>query len=84
MNLPIDAREAPFREKYLDEETPLLARWIVFGSDRNDGTIHVSGPTDDVIVGLSMAQAMEICEVRKTFVDAIISIINTKQVPRAK
>lgn len=41
MTLPIDASAAPYREKYLTRETPVLNRWRVQGD----------GPTVDIIDG---------------------------------
>lgn len=79
MELPIDARLAPFREKYLDEQTPLLAHWFIFGKDVADDTIQIvtaAAGNDDVFVGLSAAQAQEIEIVRRDFVRKIVDILN--------
>lgn len=78
MNLPIDARRAPFKEKYLDEETPMLARWIQHGRDPRDGTYFVESSQADVFCGLSLDQANRIVRARERFVNQIISIVNDR------
>lgn len=75
MQLPINARKAPFKEKYIDEETALLRRWFVFGSSAV-GTVDIADRDSDVFVGLTLQQAVRIVELRKTFIDGILKVLN--------
>lgn len=75
MNLPINARDAPFREKYIDEETAMLRRWFIFGSS-SDGHVDLSDGTDDVFLNLRPEQADTIKRARHVFVDAVIAVLN--------
>lgn len=82
VNLPIDARQAPFPDKYLDEETLLFARWFFFG-----GETHLHGPTyvdvawkdGDVFVGLTFQQAEQLCLARDMFIDEVLRIVNKRE-----
>lgn len=77
MNLPIDVRRAPYREKYLDEETPMLKRWMIFGHDPDDKTLQITdNNANDIFVGLSATQAARIIIARDEFVRKIIDIVN--------
>lgn len=78
MDLPIDARNAPFRDKYLDEETQLLSRWFIFGEDPIDRTLDLSDPFGDVFVGLTRDQADDLMTARKLFVESVLKIINKR------
>jgi len=78
MDLPIDARRAPFKEKHLDEETPALARWFDTGVDGNDRTLFVGSKDEDFFVGLSIDQANRIVRARERFINEIVSIVNDK------
>ncbi len=78
MELPIDARRAPFKPKYLDEETRMLNRWMIFGHDPDDGTLQISDANDDVFIGLTAEQAARIIIARDEFVQKILSIINAR------
>jgi len=79
MNLPIDASKAPYRDKYLDEETPLLARWIIFGWDPTHGSFQVDDAHDPIFTGLTYQQAEQLCMARKVFVDEVLRIINKRE-----
>lgn len=79
MELPIDARRAPFKEKYIDFETPMLCHWIVLGTDVNDGTRFVTSPTDDMFVGLTESQAAQIVSLREAFVKGILDVLNKEK-----
>lgn len=76
MDLPIDARRAPFKPKYIDEETPMFARWFIFGRDVKDGTIHLCDGQDDIMIGLTQTQAIQIKLAREKFVDAVMTVLN--------
>jgi hypothetical protein len=78
MHLPIDARLAPFRTKYIDEETPMLSRWFVYGIDVADGTFCINNGTDDVVVGLTKEQAETLIRARERFVDAVLQVFGSQ------
>ncbi|MBS3648784.1 hypothetical protein KEU06_09220 [Pseudaminobacter sp. 19-2017] len=92
MQLPIDvARQAPFKKpKYIDEETPMLSRWMVFGfrpEDQHKPYAHqrvdVTDPNgSDIFTNVTGKQADAILKARNDFVDAILKIINHR-VPEA-
>lgn len=74
MDLPIDARDAPSRLKYV-YETKLFALWFVFGSSA-DGTVDLSDGQDDVFVGVTQAQADALIDARDRFCNAVIEVLN--------
>jgi hypothetical protein len=76
MMLPIDARRAPFKPKYIEDETSMFNKWMQFGTDPGDGTHHVSDANNDVIVGLTNQQAIRLVEARRIFVDEVLNILN--------
>jgi len=79
VNLPIDARRAPFPDKYIDEETALLCLWMIFGQNKGDGTYMVCQLNgDDIIVGLTFQQAEELIRARNVFVDDVLRIVNRR------
>lgn len=78
MMLPIDGRNAPFKPKYIDEETPMLSYWTIFGTEA-DGTRTLIGGncgSDDIFVGLSDEQAVAMVAARQTFCNAVLEILN--------
>jgi hypothetical protein len=75
MQLPIDARKAPFKTKYLDEETPMLARWMVTGTS-DVGAYFVGDADLDVVVGLTDVKAAALIKARDQFVNAVLEVIN--------
>ena len=77
MRLPIDARMAPFKEKYLDEETFLLARWFTMGTSL-DGTVWLHSKDDDIFCGLTTEQATRLIKARQVFIDEIIATLNNE------
>lgn len=80
MLLPIDARKAPFKAKYIDEETPMLARWMTTSS--TDGTYFVGDyQHNDVFSGLTHQQAVILEAARDVFVDLVLKVLN--EPPRA-
>lgn len=73
MQLPIDARKAPFREKYLDE-TRVLAPWFEFGR-HEDGTVDIADESGDVFVGVSPEHAELIIKARDEFLALILDAL---------
>ncbi len=71
MLLPIDARKAPFKPKYLDEETRIMARWFEFGT-RAEGTVDISDNFGDVIIATSPEKASRIIKARDEFCDILV------------
>lgn len=76
MILPIDGRRAPFKPKYIEDETTLLNKWMVFGHDSSDDTVHVSDAEIDIFHGLTPEQAKRIVDARKLFVDTLLIVLN--------
>lgn len=77
MELPIDVSDGPFREKYLDEETPMLSRWFVFGWHK-DGLVDVANREGDVLINCTRDQAAQLVEERNTFVNSVLRIVNRR------
>lgn len=75
MLLPINKRNAPFKPKYIDEETPMFARWFVFGK-AEDGTVWITDGTNDVVEGISPADADRIVALRNHWCERILEILN--------
>lgn len=77
MLLPIDARDAPFRDKYIDEETPLFRLWFRFYNPDADGTVSLSDNTaDNIFEGLAPQQAQRLIAARDVFVQTVLDILN--------
>lgn len=78
MELPLDAaRLKAFglgKEKYLDEETPMFARWFIFG-EHEDGTVDVASPQGDVFVRMDRSSAERVIEARDAFCDAVLKAL---------
>lgn len=80
MDLPIDVRTAPFKRKYLDEETPLLRRWFIFGQ-RNDGSgVDIRDGQQDVFIGVDHAVAITICMQRDRYLDKLLPLLGAHEV----
>jgi hypothetical protein len=82
MNLPIDFRSThiPIKEKYIDEETPLLSRWMVFGLHSEDGTVDVcDSQGGDVLVHVPVAQANRIVKERNIWVGQLLETLNGRR-----
>lgn len=77
MQLPIDARNAPFKAKYIDEETPMFARWMAFGgyAGMPGLTLVCSGDTD-VVEYITLSKAKRLVAARDRFVDEVLEILN--------
>ncbi len=71
MLLPIDARKAPFKPKYLDEETRIMARWFEFGTHA-EGTVDISDSFGDVIIATSTEKAWRIIKARNEFCNVLV------------
>jgi hypothetical protein len=73
MQLPIDARNAPFKEKYIDEETPMLSRWFEFGKgDLMGGNCG----SDEIFTNLRPEQVAAMVAARDTFCNRVLEILN--------
>jgi len=69
MQLPIDARNAPFRGKYLDE-TRVLAPWFEFGRSAN-GRVDIADELGDVFTGVTPEHAELIIKARNDFLSVV-------------
>ena len=77
MRLPIDARNAPFRDKYIDSETPVMCRWMVFGVHPLTGLVDIADSTgDDVFTMVDSAKADRIVALRNKFSADLLEILN--------
>ena len=76
VKLPIDVRNAPFRHKYLDEETPLFCRWMIFGRHADGVTVDIADSDGEVFVNVPIEMAERILATRNAFCDALIEAIN--------
>lgn len=65
MQVPIDARNAPFRAKYLDE-TRVLAPWFEFGRSAN-GRVDIADESGDIFTGVLPEHAELIIKARDEF-----------------
>lgn len=74
MILPIDARTAPIRPKYLESETEVLRNWFIFGG-RSDGTVDINDGQQDVIIGLKRESAEAIVKSRDEFLKVVMAIL---------
>lgn len=71
MDLPIDVSRAPYRAKYLDEETKLFSIWFEFGS-RGEGLVDIADGFDDVLINVPKDKAARILEARQVFINALL------------
>lgn len=69
MQLPINAANAPFREKYLDE-TRVLAPWFEFGRHPN-GRVDIADESGDIFTGVLPEHAELIIKAREEFLRVI-------------
>jgi hypothetical protein len=76
MNLPIDVRDAPFKPKYVDEETPMFARWFTFGR-YDDGTTLITDGTVDVLDRVPVGKAERIVAERNRWCEFMLAAINS-------
>ena len=71
MILPIDARKAPFKPKYLDEETQIMSRWFIFGTHA-EGKVDIMDRFGDVIIAVSPEKASKLIKARNEFCDILV------------
>lgn len=76
MMLPLDLRKAPFKPKYVDEETPMFARWFTFGK-YDDGTVLITDGTVDVLDRVPPNKAERICARRNEWCEFMLAAINS-------
>ena len=78
MQLPIDFTQTqfPIKEKYIDEETAVLSRWMVFGSYR-DGTVAIcDAQGNDIFIHVPVDQAETIVRQRNQWVSVLLISLN--------
>lgn len=73
-DLPIDYRNRPWRAKYIDEETPMFARWFVFGRF-DDGTVSICSGDTDIFDRVPADVAEKIIKARNEFCDVIVGVL---------
>ena len=81
MDLPLDFSKAPYKEKYVDEETPMFARWYLFGT-HDDGLVDIAGPAGDVCIRVPEPAAERIIQARDAFIDVLLRELNQKDASR--
>jgi hypothetical protein len=69
--LPIDYRKRPWKTKYLDEETPVLNRWIIFGT-YPDGSVGINDGQEDILEWVPEPIAQDIVAARNLFVEKVL------------
>ncbi len=74
-SLPIDYRSRPWRTKYLDEETPVINQWFIFGT-YPDGSVGISDGQEDIVEWIPRKLAEEIIEARNAFSVKFVEVIN--------
>ena len=74
MDIPIDARQRPIKAKYIDEETPMLRSWFVFGH-HDDGTVDIADGQQDVLTHVPREDADRIVTARNAFVSHVLSLL---------
>ena len=65
MELPIDKRKVRLAGKLLNH--PMFKRWFISGGDGGSSDVF-DGDNNKIITGVSTAMAMEIVNIRETFV----------------
>jgi hypothetical protein len=81
MNIPIDfsSTHFPIKEKYIDEETALLSRWMIFGA-YPDGTVAICDSQGaDVFTHVVRKRAEDIVRKRNEWVADLLVQLNGKQ-----
>lgn len=68
--LPVDYSKAPWRPKYLTEETTILNYWIIFGK-RENGNVDISDADQDIFVDVPRDIADEIIKARNEFCSVV-------------
>lgn len=73
MQLPIDFQRAPLKQKYIDEDTQVTARWGIFGHNVDDpNLVFVCDTYTDVFINVPRDVAERIVAARNAFVDALL------------
>lgn len=70
MELPINYKNRPYRQKYLDEETPQINAWFIFGK-HDDGSVDIADRAGDIFVEVPPEIAEEIIEARRSFIRVV-------------
>jgi hypothetical protein len=73
MQLPIEW-PLPTKDKYLDEETSMLARWFIFGEHPDGIHVDVSDGNDDIVTKIPKNKAELLIKARNAFVDAVLDL----------
>jgi hypothetical protein len=77
MDLPIDVRKAPFKPKYLTDETFATRAWMVFG-EYDDGTVGISDGDTDIFSHVPHQAATDIVVARNEFVRIVLKHVGMK------
>lgn len=75
MNLPIDVSHAPYKEKYLLEETPMFRHWMIFGGT-SFGMVDINDGVDDIIINIDRTHAEQIIKAREAFLKTVTNILS--------
>jgi hypothetical protein len=73
MILPIEYPR-PFKDKYMDEETPMFAHWVIFGT-HPDGRVDISDGNQDILTRVPRPNAQKILEARNAFVNEMMELM---------
>jgi len=74
MQLPIEY-PAPLKDKYIDEETPMFARWMIFGVHPQTGNVDIHDGNEDIITNVPSNVATKILDARTLFVDSMLDLM---------
>lgn len=77
-DLPIDYRKRPWKQKYIDEETPELNRWMIFG-EYPDGSVGISDGQIDIFTHVPRDKALLIVTARNAFVAIVVRELGSSQ-----
>lgn len=76
MLLPIDYRQRPFKAKYIDEETHMLSRWMIFG-EHPDGWVDIANSNgDDIFTHVPRDVAERMVDGRNDWVASVLEELN--------
>jgi len=68
--IPVDYKKAPWRPKYLFDETFILNSWLIFG-EHTDGTVDITDAANDIFENVPRSIAEEIIAARDTFLEVV-------------
>jgi hypothetical protein len=74
MQLPIEY-PAPQKDKYIEEETTVFNRWMIFGIHPETGNVDISDGDQDIITNVPKDRADKILEVRNMFVNTMLELL---------